>query len=326
MIAAAQAWCADWVRWWNRFWFTPDDPALLGLLRVLVGAMVFYTHAVWTLDLEKFFGSGALLPRTYRSLLGDGESSLGLPSLLWSHFDWLPGDAWLLPVHLLGLAIIALFTIGLWTRWTGILTALLVISYVNRTTGAQYGLDQINSFLTLYLAIGPSGEFLSVDSWLAQRQGRGVTARSVLANIAIRLIQVHMCIVYLFAGLGKLQGDTWWNGQAIWGAVANYEYQTLDLTWLAAHLGWVNLLTYGALFWEVSYPFLIWPRLTRPIWLALAIAVHAGIGLAMGMITFGLIMVFGNLSFLDSSSVRRWVGKLLPQIPGRTEPALHSAN
>lgn len=326
MIAACQAWCGEWVRWWNRFWFTPDDPALLGLLRVLVGSMVFYTHAVWTLDLEKFFGSEALLPPNYRSLLGDGESSFGLPNLLWSHFDWLPGDAWLLPVHLLGLAIVALFTIGLWTRWTGILTALLVISYVNRTTGAQYGLDQINSFLTLYLAIGPSGEFLSVDSWLARRQGRGVASRSVMANIAIRLIQVHMCIVYLFAGLGKLQGDTWWNGQAIWGAVGNHEYQTLDLTWLAAHLGWVNLLTYGTLFWEVSYPFLIWPRLTRPIWLGLAIAVHAGIGLAMGMITFGLIMIFGNLSFLDSNSVRHVVSRLRLQIPRGTATDARSVN
>jgi hypothetical protein len=128
-----------------------------------------------------------------------------------------------------------------------------------------------------------------------------------MANISLRLIQVHMCIVYLFAGLGKLQGETWWNGQAIWGAVANNEYQTLDLTWLAAHMGLVNLITYGALFWEVSYPFLIWPKLTRPIWLAMAVAVHAGIGLAMGMITFGLIMIFGNMAFLDSASVRRWI-------------------
>jgi hypothetical protein len=39
----------------------------------------------------------------------------------------------------------------------------------------------------------------------------------------------------------------------------------------------------------------------------MAVAVHAGIGLAMGMITFGLIMIFGNMAFLDSASVRRWI-------------------
>ncbi len=43
---------------WNRFWFSPADPATLGLVRILAGAMLFYTHLVWTLDLAGFFGSG----------------------------------------------------------------------------------------------------------------------------------------------------------------------------------------------------------------------------------------------------------------------------
>ena len=39
---------------WNRFWFTPSDPATLGLIRILAGAMLLYTHVVWTLGLERF--------------------------------------------------------------------------------------------------------------------------------------------------------------------------------------------------------------------------------------------------------------------------------
>ena len=31
---------------WNRFWFTPTDPATLGLIRILAGSMLFYTHLI----------------------------------------------------------------------------------------------------------------------------------------------------------------------------------------------------------------------------------------------------------------------------------------
>ena len=108
-----------------------------------------------------------------------------------------------------------------------------------------------------------------------------------------------MCIVYLFAGLGKLQGNTWWNGEAIWGAFASHEYQTMDFTWLCDYMWLVNLMTLTALTWEIVYPFLIWPRLTRPIMLILAFLVHLGIGVAMGMVEFGLIMIIGNMAFID---------------------------
>lgn len=289
----------QWVDGWNRFWFTPADPAVLGVMRLLAGAIIFYTHLVWGCELRTFFGSEGVLPADYRAQLVDGTS------WMWSHFDWLPGDGWLWPAHGVALAIMFCFMIGLATRVTGVLTALLVISYANRATGVQFGLDQINGFLALYLGFGPSGQTWSVDRWLlrwrAGRAGQGTIAAvapTVWANVAIRMVQVHLCVVYLFAGMGKLQGETWWNGLAIWGAVSSLEYQTWDLTWLAGHLALVNLLTFGTLAWEVCYPFLVWHRLMRPIMIGMAVAVHLGIGLTMGMLTFGMIMVVANIAFL----------------------------
>lgn len=292
-----------WVHLWDRFWFRPADSMVLGLLRFLAGCVIFYTHLAWSVELETFFGERAIIPADHRGLLADGWN------FYWSHFDWLPGFL-LWPAHVVALAIMALFALGWKTRITAILTALLVISYANRATGAQFGLDQINAFLAIYLALGPSGEYFSLDRWLGRAPGATAHAPSVMANLSLRLIQVHMCLVYFFAGTGKLLGQTWWEGTAIWGAVANYEYQTLDLSWLASELWLVNLLTWITLFWEVSYPFLIWPRLTRPIWILIAVAVHLGIGVAMGMMTFGLVMVVGNLSFLTAPFVRRWLGPL----------------
>ena len=44
---------------WNRFWFAPQDPATLGLIRILAGAMLLYTHLARTLRLDEFFGADA---------------------------------------------------------------------------------------------------------------------------------------------------------------------------------------------------------------------------------------------------------------------------
>jgi hypothetical protein len=207
-----------------------------------------------------------------------------------------------------------MFTLGLWTRWTSWCAFLITVSYAHRAVGALFGLDQINGFLALYLAIGPSGAMYSWDAWRAKRRGRAGESAMTSATVAIRLIQCHMCVVYLFAGLGKLLGPSWWAGTALWGAFANFEYQTLDMTWVAAYPLLVNFLTQLTLAWEISYVALVWPRLTRPIMVALAVPLHLGIAFCMGMITFGLIMIVGNLAFVSPQIVRSVMGGL-----GRSE-------
>ena len=120
----------------------------------------------------------------------------------------------------------------------------------------------------------------------------------------MRLINVHMCVIYLFAGLSKLQGEAWWTGEAIWQAVANFEYQTADMTWLAGHPLVLNLLTHLSVLWEVSFCVLVWRPRLRPLMLAGALFLHAGIGFCLGMWSFALIMLVGFASFLPRSLVR----------------------
>ena len=154
-------------------------------------------------------------------------------------------------------------------------------------------------------SVRPEPPTRSTDGLVAARvAGVPDPQPSVLANIAQRLIQLHMCVVYLFAGAGKLLGETWWDGTALWGAFGNFEYQTLDMTWLAAYPLLVNLLTQTILVWEITYCVLVWPRLLRPLVLAMAVPLHLGIGLSMGMMTFGLAMLVGNVAFVPARVVR----------------------
>jgi hypothetical protein len=224
-------------------------------------------------------------------------------------------------VHIAALAVFALFTLGLWSRVTSVLAYLITVSYLNRTPGAWFGLDNINVMLAMYLMIGPSGAAYSLDRWLARRRAGGllpIAAPSITANIATRLIQLHMCVIYLAAGTGKLLGPAWWNGQALWLSFANLEYQSMDMTWLADYPVMVNVMTHVTIFWEISFCFLVWHRLLRPLVLTVSVPLHMGIALCMGMVTFGLVMLIGCLSFVPPWLIRTVLeGKPVPAGAGQ---------
>lgn len=306
-INAVRDWGREVLAGWNRFWFAAADPATLGMIRILGGAMMFYTHAVWSIGLTDFLGPKGLLPAESVKLLQQDTWAF---SYLW----WVEGSPALLwTTHIAALVVLAMLTAGLFTRVTSILALIITLSYVQRMPGALFGLDQVNTMLALYLAVGPSGDAFSLDRWLRDRRaGRALPVRhSWTANLAIRLIQVHMCIVYLFAGMAKLVGMAWWDGTALWMAFGNLEYQSLDMTWMAGFPLLINLMTHVTVAWELSYWALVWPRLSRPIVLALAVPLHMGIAICLGMITFGLAMLIGNLAFVSPRLVRTSVERVL---------------
>jgi hypothetical protein len=311
--------CGESWEAWNEFWFRPADPATLSLLRLLVGGMLFYTHLIWSLDLAGFIGADGYLPVSELRALQTPQGGAGVataPWHVWSLFFWIETPWLLWTIHVFALAVFLCMALGLFTRVVAVLAYLLAISYAQRVTpGAFFGLDKINCMLAMYLMLGPCGARYSLDRlWRLRHGNRTEPPPSTSANLAIRLMQLHLCVVYLFSGLAKLEGETWQAGTAVWWAVANYEYQSLDLTWLAGWPVLTALLTHLSVFWELFYCCLVWNRFTRPLVLWMAVAVHGGIALFLGMITFGLTMLFANFSFLQPETVRRWVDPLAARV------------
>ena len=295
--AGVVAWLHDWATGWNHFWFAPADPLPLAVIRIATGLLLAWSMAVWLLDVDAFFGAGGWQQ----------------PHNVWRSNDQPWQWSWYFAAAsptgarvLCGITLIAavLLTIGLATPLAAIMALAGLVSAVNRAPLNVFGLDDTLGLLLVPLVIGPAGARLSVDSLLFA--GRGA-APSVRAAIALRLLQVQLCIVYFFSGCGKLLGASWWEGMALWGAAANVQYRTLDLTRLARHPLLTNAITLATLFWEVAYAALVWPRLTRPLVLAMAVAVHLGIGLAMGMMEFGLAMMVANLAFVPTAWFRALV-------------------
>ncbi|HMO37566.1 MAG TPA: HTTM domain-containing protein, partial [Gemmatales bacterium] len=229
---------------------------------------------------------------------------------------------WVLVTYYAGIVIVGLFTVEFLTPVTGVPSWAFHLSYIQRSMMIWFGMDAMISFLLFYLWLSPSGRSFSVDR-LLERWRRGAAAARVepswRATLGIRLIQIHMCIVYFIAGVAKLQGGTWWNGIATWLTMnAPLFNENIDLRWLAdpnilGEWGWhyfTLITTYTTLAFEIAFPFLVWNRYLRPWILFMAVVLHAGIGIFMGLGGFGTVMLAGCMSFLPPAGVRWFFASL----------------
>jgi hypothetical protein len=193
-------------------------------------------------------------------------------------------------------------------------------------------MDTMMNILLLYLMIGNSGAALSLDRLIARYRAARASLRrcgaiddatrrflaapppSRSAGFALRLIQVHFCFIYLAAGLSKLKGANWWNGQAFWDVVVNPEFTLMQYTWyerllrgLADFKPLFHFVTatgvWFTLFVEIGMPFLVWTRL-RWLMMLLATAMHAIIGVLMGLNLFELLMMVMILAFMPDRVIR----------------------
>ena len=297
-------------RAWHRFFFSPADPTPIGLIRISVGLLSTWSLLTLGIDLRSNLGSdGWVDPDALRAFWADWE---GAP-WVWSLWLWIP-DRFLTVAWAVALMILIVFTLGLASRVTAVLAWVIMVSTSRRVPVLYFGFDQAILSWLLYLAVtGSSGQALSLDRLLARRR-LGATAAAgpastwptptVSANLALRLIQLNLCMIYAAAGLAKLQGRVWWTGDAVLMILLSPEYRVGDLTWLAAYPRFLNFLTHSTVALEILYPVLVWVRVLRPIMVVAMILLHVGIDLTLGLTEFSLAMIAGNLAFVSGSWLR----------------------
>jgi len=300
-------------RGWVDFFFTPADPTALGLIRIAVGLLLLWNLGMLGVDLRANLGStGWAGSEAAREFLDTTPGA-------WSFWLWVP-DAALPAVWAASMIVLALVTAGLFTRVTAVLAWAIVVATARRSPVLVFGFDQIVATWALYLAaFGAGGQALALDRLLARRRRKlkaGPPAPTVSANLSLRLIQLHLCLIYGAAGLAKLRGDAWWDGSAMEFLIVTPEFRRFDLAWLAAYPLVLNLATHGALALEVGYPVLIWFKPLRPLLIASVFLMHVGIDLTLGLTEFGLAMLAGNLAFASGPWLRGLSAKTRGQSAG----------
>jgi hypothetical protein len=248
--------------------------------------------------------------------VADGVAAVGAPRLRWvadvlAPFHVTPEAAVRL-VFLLYVGSLACLLLGWRTRLAAVVAWATHLSMNVTGFVSIYGVDEFANIALFYMIWMPVGDCASVDRSAGRRSG----APSPGARLALRVLQIHLCIIYFDSGIRKAALDDawqgsfadwwsgkaefrqlwrfkpgdWWNGQAIWDACTlpsnNFDFTWLAwVPWVAVLLGWSTLLI------EIGYPILVWPRLTRKAWALATIGLHVGIGVVLGLWTFSAMMI-----------------------------------
>jgi hypothetical protein len=329
----------------ERFFFQPSDPTTLGLMRIAAGIIILYVHLAYCIGLTDYFGKYAWIGNDVTRFVRQEYEIQGPPSnwkeglesdgaifkgqTMWSIYYYIEDPKWLWAVHSGILLVMLLFTLGLWTRVTSVLTWIGSMMYLHRMMqpGMLFGMDTMTNLGLFYLMIAPCGAALSLDRWLqVRRERRRLGAKYVLqppqlmvsATFATRLLQINFCIIYFAAGTSKLMGSSWWNGTAPQGFLLNYSFAPFDvpayvafLKWLVSHRWLWELFcsagVVGTLFLELGFSSLVWNRYTRWVMVSGSILFHTLIALLMGLVTFSLMMIVLVLAFVPPEAVRQMV-------------------
>ncbi len=145
---------------WNQFWFTPVDPVGLHGIRLLSGLLFAFWLLTFLGHQEAFFGLQGWFDYQAYQNLGELPAN-SIPPIGWSIL-YLGGTdlAWLNAMYWISIGVFLLFALGIWPRITGILTWVMVSSFITNPV-LSYGADFLLIVLAFYLMLG----YLFLGQW-----------------------------------------------------------------------------------------------------------------------------------------------------------------
>jgi Vitamin K-dependent gamma-carboxylase len=288
-----------------QFLFPTQSDTWLTVLRIGLGLQVLLYALSLRSDWNYLFAGidGGLNGRALSEGLLSTESPL-VPRLGWlvtlgSHIglsEWtvLSVTWWLLLCAACGLLA------GFFSRSSAIVAWFLHLCAAKSGGLVSYGVDQFMTIGLFYLMLSPRP-----DSYSLEQIWRKLPAKDPqLLGFWRRVLQLHLCVIYFFSGLTKCLGAGWWDGSNIWRALIRPPFNIIPPEILVRWKYFLPVAGISICLIETGYPFFIWLKRTRLVWLVAIIAMHVAIGVTMGMYLFALIMIILNVAAFGPGSRR----------------------
>jgi uncharacterized membrane protein YphA (DoxX/SURF4 family) len=310
------------------FFTRPTSPMPLAVFRIGVAGVLLAQDFVLSDFVSALYGQYGYI----QWLVGSAIASPNMPTI--EGFYELVGIYGIEPrgatfiLFFLHIILCIFLLLGVCTRMAAFLLWIVDMCFMNSGILLTYGLGSFLHIALFYCAAMPVGSAISVDNLFTKRR----VTPSVWATASIRVLQIHLCIVYFTAGLSKLSGLQWWQGEAIWRSVVQPRFMQFDLLWLANYPTVPLLLGLLTFSFQTSYPVFVWWRRTRQLCVVGAIVFHLAIALVLGLWLFSAIMIvfdvaaFGALERYHSIGARALAWNYFPRRSHHRNVALLSRN
>src|SRR4051794_34526372 len=302
---------------WNTFWFEPASVAPLVVFRIAFGLIALAWSISLLPELTALFTKQGILPRQ--------PDFTGKQAGVWGIFGSFPGKTVVVLVVVALIIASICLTVGFFSQVAALILLVGMISFERRTPFAFNAGDVLLRVIAFYLIFAPTGAALSVRRFLTNRAE--FWSFPTRAPWAMRLLQIQLSVVYLFAVWTKVQGTNWNNGTAVSFALRVADIERFPVpSFISTSPLISNVLTYGTLVIELSLAILVWNRKLRPWVLLAGLSLHLGIEYSIRVGFYGMAIPSLYILFIPSArlealalAARDWGARL--RRSGSTERA-----
>ena len=270
----------------THFLFAPADPAPLAVFRILFGTVLLWQGFWFAEDVLELYGRDGIL----QGGLADYMASMALPNIGWVARQLealnISPDTTVRTTFLIYLGSLVSLILGWHTRVSAFICWLSHFLVIISGFVFVYGVDHFGNIFLFFMIWMPMGNKYSIDSWV----GRTSSDPTSGTRLALRVLQFELCVIYVTSGIHKAMGEQWWTGEAIWRAVHLPLFGMVNMDWLAQAPWMAMLMAWATLLIEIGYGIFVWPRRTKHLWVAATVALHIGIALTIGLVSFSVVM------------------------------------
>lgn len=276
-------------------WITtaPRAASSLGLIRLTIGLVGLAFYLSHYAKRELFFGPEGVygFDLLRAQLTSSGGFSLYAVSDGLTYFEVL--------FHA-GLILALCVFLGVGGRVVLALHAVFLWSIYMTNPAFMDGGDAVVIAGSLFLLLTRCFDRFTVSRRKSVRDKSMTPVRCSIHNTGVLLLASQLSIIYLMAGLYKVQGKMWQDGTALYYILRVPEFFWPGITPVLFEHPWLLVLgAYGTVLVSVFFPVLVWFRGGRPVAVVAMLGFHVAIGALMGLTSFALMMMAADCLFVS---------------------------